>query len=164
MYSLSDRFLLLLPACMAMLFILLGAVPVTLGQVTLTPNAAWLMTIAMAVLYPPSWPFWLPFLLGLVQDILYGIPLGSQALLGLLLWLALRARPPRVSHPLFRIVWAEAALLMVFWHAGLWLMLVWVQPMHPPLTPLLMTGVVNALWFPVFYWPALGIASLLPAR
>jgi len=164
MYSLSDRFLLLLPGVLAVMFALLGAVPIAVSNITITPNAAWLMTIALAVLYPPAWAFWFAFLLGLVQDVLYGTPLGAQALLALLLWLALRARPVRVANPLFRVVWAEAALLMVVWHGLLWLILAWISPAAPPLVPLLMTGVVNALWFPLFYWPALGLTALLPQR
>ena len=164
MYSLSDRFILLLPGVLAVLFALLGAVPLEVAHVTVTPNAAWLMTIAMAALYPPAWGFWFAFALGLVQDVLYATPLGSQALLALLLWLALRARPARVAHPLFRMVWAEAAGLMVVWHGLLWLMMAWVSPEAPPILPLLMTGAVQALWFPFFYWPALAITVLLPQR
>lgn len=164
MYSLSDRFLLLIPGVIAVLFAMLGAVPVEISQVTLMPNAAWLMTIVLAALYPPAWAFWFAFLLGLIQDILYGTPMGAQALLALVLWIVLRVRPVRVANPLFRVVWAEAAILLVVWHALLWAILGWVGPHTPPLVPLLMTGVVNALWFPVFYWPILALTSLLPAR
>lgn len=164
MYSLSDRFLLIIPGVIAVFFALLGAVPLEVGHVTIMPNAAWLMTIALAALYPPAWGFWFAFLLGLVQDVLYGTPLGAQALLALLLWLVLRARPPRVAHPLFRVVWAEAAALMVVWHGLLWLLLAWVHPAAPPLVPLLVTGLVNAIWFPLFYWPSFALVQLLPAR
>ncbi len=162
--NLADRFILLLPGALAMLFALLGAVPMEIGDVTVTPNAAWLMTIALAALYPPAWGFWFAFALGLIQDILYGTPLGAQALLALLLWLALRARPARVAHPLFRVVWAEAALLMVVWHGVLWLIMAWVNPHTTALVPLLISGLVNALWFPLFYWPALALTSMLPQR
>lgn len=162
--SLADRFILLLPGVFAVLFALLAAVPFEVAAVTVTPNAAWLMTVALAALYPPAWGFWFAFLLGLVQDVLYGTPLGAQAVLALLLWLALRARPVRVANPLFRIVWAEAAILMLVWHGLLWLILAWVGPQTPPLMPLLITGAVQALWFPLFYWPALGLTSLLPQR
>jgi len=162
--NLSDRFILLLPGVLAVLFALLGAVPIAVGQVTVTPNAAWLMTIALAALYPPAWGFWFAFALGLMQDVLYATPMGAQALLALLLWLALRARPARVANPLFRIVWAEAAELMVVWHGLLWLILAWVEPATQPLLPLLLTGAAQALWFPLFYWTVLGLTALLPQR
>lgn len=164
MYSLSDRFLLLVPGLVAVLVAFLAAVPLEVGKVTITPNSVWLMTIAMAVLYPPAWGFWFAFALGLLQDVLYGTPLGAQALLALLLWMALRARPARVAHPLFRATWAEAAGLMIIWHGLLWLVLVWVGPEAPPLKPLLIAGAVQAVWFPLYYWPALAFTTLLPQR
>lgn len=164
MYSLSDRFLMLLPGLLAVLFALFAAVPLEMSRLTVTPNPAWLMTVAMAALYPPAWAFWFAFSLGLVQDVLYGTPLGSQALLALLLWLVLRMRPARVANPLFRYVWAEAVVLMVVWHGLLWVLLWWVGPKAPPLLPLLGTGLVQALWFPLLYWPSHALTALLPPR
>lgn len=164
MRSLSDQFLLLIPSVFALLFAFLGAVPLTVGGATLTPNAAWLMTIVLAALYPSAWSSWFAFLLGLVQDLLYGTPLGSQALLALLLWLLLQARPARVALPLFRVIWAEAAILMLAWHALLWVTMAWVWPEAPPILPLLLTGLVNTLWFPVFYGPVLLLVRWLPGH
>lgn len=164
MMSLSDRLLLMLPAALAVFLALLTAIPMQLGAVTITPNIAWLVTIALATLYPPAWGYAIAFVLGMVQDVIYATPLGSQALIALLLQLALRVRPQRVSHPLFRMVWVEALILLVFCHALLWVMLLWVGPAAPPLVPLLTTGFINALWFPLIYWPLYGLTSLLPAR
>jgi rod shape-determining protein MreD len=164
MYSLFDRFLLLLPAAIAVMLVMLAAMPMHLGAVTLTPNVAWLMTIALATVYPPAWGYGIAFVLGLLQDVIYATPLGAQALLSVLLLAALRARPQRVANPMFRLVWAEAAFLLVACHALLWVILYWVGPSAPPILPLLITGGVNALWFPIFYWPLAGLASLLPQR
>lgn len=160
--NLSDRLLTLLPGLIALMLAVLSAVPMQMGGVTLTPNIAWLMTLALATLYPPAWSYWFAFALGLLQDMLYATPLGAQALLSLLLLLAMRARPQRVTNPLFRVVWAEAAALLAVWYVLLWLILHWVLPHAPPLTPLLMSAGVNMLWFPLFYFPLSALVRLLP--
>jgi rod shape-determining protein MreD len=164
MYSLSDRVLLLFPGLLALVLAVLTAVPIHVSGVTLTPNVAWLMTLVMAALYPPAWGYGFAFLIGLFQDVLHGTPLGAQALLSLGLLILLRLRPQRVANPLFRVLWAEATLLLVVWHGLLWLILAWAGDVAPPIVPLLITGVVNGLWFPLFYVIGSGLVLVLPAR
>jgi len=162
MYSLADRLLLMLPGLLGLILALATAMPLGMFGITLTPNIAWIMTLALAALYPAAWAFWFAFLLGLLQDFLFGTPLGSQAVLALLLWLAVRWHPLRLATPLFRLVLARAVLMLVAWHALLWLLLGWVGGQAPPFGPLLITGVVNGVWFALLYFPLMGLLSLLP--
>ena len=162
MYSLSDRLLLLVPGAMALLLTFVAAVPVEVGHLSMAPNICWLMTVIMAVLYPPAWSFWFVFLLGLLQDVLGGTPLGSQALLGLLLWLVLRMRALQLPNPMFRMVWAQALLLMLVWHAALWLVMDWVNGAGPRFAHLLLSAALGTLWFPLLYFPLLLLVQALP--
>ncbi len=162
MYSLSDRILLLVPGAVALLLTFLAAVPLEVGHLSMAPNIGWMMTVIMAVLYPPAWAFWFAFLLGLLQDVLGGTPLGAQALLGLLLWLALRLRALQLPNPLFRMVWAQVLLLMLVWHVLLWLAMGWVDGAPPRFVPMLVSAALGTLWFPLLYFPLLLFVQALP--
>jgi rod shape-determining protein MreD len=162
--NISDRILLLLPGVIAIMLALLAAVPIQVGGVTLTPNICWLFTLALAALYPPAWSYWFAFALGLLSDMLYATPLGAQALIALAVWGVTQARPHRVASPLVRIVWAEAAVLLMVSHVLLWAIMHWVLPHAPPLVPLLISAGINALWFPLIYFPLAWLAGLMPGR
>lgn len=130
--------------------------------IALAPNIAWLATMIFARILPASWPAWVAFSLGLLQDVLFAIPLGSQAVIALLLLLAMRARPARISTPLLRDVWLEACVLLLVAYALLWLMLQWVLPYPPRTLALIAAAMVNMLWFPVVAWSAGRLAVALP--
>jgi len=57
----------------------------------------------------------------------------------------------RGASPLFRVRWLEAAGTLLLLHVALWLLLQLVGQGTPPLISLLLVGVVNGLWYPVFY-------------
>ena len=160
--TLSDRVLLSLPAVIVSLLLVVSALPVMWMGISLTPNIAWLATMIFVRIAPASWPAWLAFSLGLLQDGLFATPLGSQAVIALFLLLAMRARPLRIGTPLLRDVWLEACVLLVLAYAVLWLMLQWVLPFAPPALPLMGAAVVNMLWFPVVAWGAGRLALALP--
>ncbi len=132
------------------------------GGVSLTPNVAWLMTLVMVAHYPPAWPRAVAFALGLSQDILFGTPLGAQALLALLLVQLVTMQSERQQVQLFRLRWLEAAGTMVLWHLMLWAITHMVQEGAPQLRHLLQAGLVNALWYPLFYWLGTRLFAALP--
>ena len=157
-----DRLWLMVPACIAAVLIVCTVLPVTWMGISLTPNIAWLTTMIFVRIAPASWPAWLAFSLGLLQDGLFATPLGSQAVIALFLLLAMRARPLRIGTPLLRDVWREACVLLVLAYAVLWLMLQWVLPSPPPALPMMGAAMVNMLWFPVVAWGAGRLALALP--
>jgi rod shape-determining protein MreD len=162
MRSFSDQIQIALPALFALLLTALFSAPMHAGTWSLTPNVAWVMTLIVAMLYPPAWPVWFAFALGLVQDIAFGTPLGAQGLLTLLLVLVVRSQARRMHYQLFRIRWLEAAGMLVLWHLLLWVLMHCVSHDAAPLRLLLRAGLVSAVWYPLFYFPMLWLAQILP--
>lgn len=145
-----------------LLALFLFATPLHLTSISLAPNVVWLVTLVASVAYPPAWPFVAAFLVGLLQDVLYATPLGSQALLAVLLALLVRWVGRRSAHLPFRVRWLEATLALLLWHGLLWLLLYAMYPSAPTLPPLLMAGVVSAAWYPVFYGVLAWLFRALP--
>ncbi len=151
MRPVSFQIFALLPALLALLMVLLAAAPMEAGGVTYTPNIAWLMTLVMVAHCPQVWPRGFAFLLGLLQDMLFGTPLGSQAVLTLLLAQVAAVQAARNQAQPFRLRWLEAAGMLVLWHLLLWALMHFVAQDSASLRHLLRVGVVNALWYPIFY-------------
>lgn len=155
MRSVSEHIAVWIPALIALLLVWISSVPLSGGSISLTPNIAWLMTLVMAAVSPLSWPRGLAFALGLLQDFLFGTPLGSQALLALALAQLAAVQASRHPVQLFRVRWLEAAGVLMVWHGLLWLLMVLVHHDGAHLRGLLEAGLVNALWYPLWY----GVAS-----
>jgi rod shape-determining protein MreD len=162
MRPISHQLLSMVPAVMALALVLLSATPYPGGVLTYTPNVAWLMTLVMAAFYPAAWPRGLAFGLGFFQDILFGTPLGSQALLAMVLAHIAGMQAQRHQAQLFRLRWLEAAGMLVLMHGLLWAMMQLVSPDSASLRHLLRAGLINALWYPVFYWLATRLFAALP--
>ena len=162
MRPVSHQLLTMLPAVIAIALLLLSATPYPGGTLTFTPNVAWLMTLVMASFYSAAWPRGLAFGLGLLQDVLFGTPLGSQALLTMLLAQIAAAQGQRNQSQLFRLRWLEAAGMLVFMHGLLWAMMQLVAADSASLRHLLRAGLMNALWYPIFYWVATRVFAALP--
>ncbi len=161
MRPLSHQVLAMIPAGLAVVLVLLAATPLDAAGLTYTPNIAWLMTLVMVAFYPPSWPRGFAFFLGLAQDILFMTPLGSQALLALMLAQFTAAQGDR-QQSLFRLRWLEAAGVLVVMHLMLWVIMQAVGADSASLRHLLRAGLVNALWYPLFYWLATRAFAPLP--
>lgn len=162
--TLSDQLRIALPGLVALLLLLLCALPMALLDVALTPHVVWLMTLSVAAMYPPAWPVVLAFVLGLISDFLYGTPLGAQALLSLFLTLFVQSQARRTSHQLFQLRWLEAALALAVLHGLLWVTVGFVMEVRPPIKHAALGALVSAFWFPVFFFGNQGLLKLLPAR
>lgn len=163
MRSFSDQFLLTLPAFLAVLFVMLFCAPVQLSNISFAPNVAWVMSLIMVSFYPTAWPRGFAFALGLLQDVLFGTPLGSQALLTVLLVELVHSQARRQHYQQFRVRWLEAAGVLIVWHILLWLVIRSVTGEAPPLRPLMRTGLMSVLWYPILYAPLRKLIHWLPA-
>jgi rod shape-determining protein MreD len=162
MRSLSQQILMLFPALLALALVVLFAAPMPGGTLSYTPNVAWLMTLVMVAHYPPAWPRGLAFILGFLQDMLFGTPLGSQALLALLLAQFAVQQNRMHAVQLFRLRWLESAGVLVILHLLLWALMSFAAHEVIVLRHLLRAGLINALWYPVFYWFLTRLFAVLP--
>ncbi len=161
MITAQDRLLAALPALLALLLLLLFAMPVE-SVLPLAPNVAWLMTVLVGMLCPLAWPREVAFFAGLLQDVVMGTPLGSQALVALILWMAVAANRQRHMHQLFRVQWLEATGALVAAHLLLWMLLQATGATPPETSRMLLAGVVTGLWYPVFFVPLRWMVASLP--
>lgn len=165
MRSVSHQLLATLPAVLALGVALLSAVPMSGGYFSYTPNVAWLVTLVMVAHFPPAWPRGLAFGLGLLQDVLFMTPLGSQALIALMLVSVTAHRNMVAQTPLFRLRWLEAAGMLIAAHLLLYVLMNIAGQHGASLQHLLRAGFVNALWFPIFYFVLTrGFAALPDAK
>ncbi len=152
MRPISDQLLMLVPALLSLLLLLFFSAPIHVGALSLTPNIAWLATLIIVPLYPATWPRGFAFAIGLLQDALLGTPLGSQALLTLLLTeLANRQTRRQVLQP-FQVRWLEAAGTLIVLHILLWALCHFVNADAAPLRAFLRAGLVSAAWYPALYF------------
>jgi rod shape-determining protein MreD len=154
--------LLLLPALLALLLLALFSAPMQLGVVPLAPNVVWLTTLVMVAAYPPAWPRWWAFLLGLLADVLFATPLGSQALLALLLVPLAAANARRHATQTFPVRWLEISGVLLFVHLLLWVLMHVVMADAAPLRAALFAAFASALWYPAFYFLLTRVAWILP--
>jgi rod shape-determining protein MreD len=152
MRPLSTQILSFFPPLLGLLLLFIAATPFDLARLSLTPNVAWLMTLTVIAVQPAAWPRGFAFALGLLQDIFYATPLGTQALLTLLL-VQLAQRQARQAHANipFRLRWLEAAGLLMLFHLLLWALIRLISTSAPTLGDMMRAGIVDALWFPFFY-------------
>lgn len=162
MRPVSHQLLVIAPAVLSVLLVFLAATPLNTEFATLVPNIAWLMTLAVVTHYPSAWPRGVAFGLGLLQDYLFGTPLGTQALLTLLLVGFVAARAEQQQTPLFRLRWLHAAVVLAIWHVALWALIHLVASNGPSLLRLLGMSIINTLWYPLFYWMTGRMLAALP--
>lgn len=162
MRPLSQQLAMTMPAVGAVVLIMMSAAPLPGGALTYTPNVAWLMALVLVPTHPSTWPRGLAFALGLLQDVVFGTPLGSQALLSVLLthYFA-RATAQRSPQP-FRLRWAEAAGILLLLHGLLAMVMAVVAPESLSFKHMLRMGVINALWYPLFYGIGTRVFATLP--
>lgn len=161
---LADRLLLTIPTLMTLILMLLAAVPWRLFSISIAPQVLWLMALTVGVAYPIAFTPLIAFMLGLIADTLAGTPLGSQALLAMLMTLVARAQSRRLQHQLFRVRWTEAVAALLILNFAMWGIIGWVAHGSPALISVLRMTLISALWFPVFYWVMEQVVRLLPPR
>jgi rod shape-determining protein MreD len=162
-YSFSDQLRLLIPAGVSLLLVLLGVLPPLISGVRIYPEMVILLACFFVSYYPSAWPLWFAFLIGLLQDLVSGTALGPQALLVMLLTLALRRRAGRMNRQNFRMLWLEVAALATLYLGLLWLIMAWVHQAWMPVFPAIKSAIVTVLWYPPLHLLLQTLLPLLPS-
>lgn len=161
-YSFSGQLRLLIPAGLSLFLVLLGVVPSVVHGLHLYPEIVILLTCFFVSYSPAIWPLWFGFLIGLLQDLVRGTALGPQALLVMLLTLALRRRAGRLNRQNFRVLWLEVTVMTVLYLSALWLIMAWVNQVWMPLWPTIKSMIVTVLWYPVLHLLLQWVLPMLP--
>lgn len=139
-----DRFFRLqAPKITALLVIFASVVPLHIpGMSSFLPLFNIMMVYYWTIYRPDLFPVWFIFLLGLMQDALYGTPLGVYALLNMATWMMIVSFREYFSKESFFNVWAKFFLVsfiitLLNWGVFLFLTGKWLVPTNAVLQWLL---------------------------
>ncbi|MEC9344600.1 MAG: rod shape-determining protein MreD [Pseudomonadota bacterium] len=158
----ADRLLIAVPGLLAVLLVMLGVVPLGVPFVgPMLPDFALIAVYVFAVQRPDLMPHWLAFLVGLLQDLLSGGPLGFGALICLgVQGLCSAQRRFLVGRP-FAIGWIAFALVALAAGVVGWLLAcVYYFTLVAPAPALLQFAITVAL-FPLVAAPLLTVCHRL---
>lgn len=161
--SFSQQVLFCLPALTAVILVLCGPLPSIISGYDMFPHMAVLLCCFWVMYYPPAWPLWFVFLLGLLQDVLSSTALGAQALLLMVLCAMLVRHARRVNRQNFRIVWMEVTAASGLYLFVLWLVMSWVHKGWLPLLPVGKEWFFTVLFYPLIQLLLYPLLRLLPS-
>lgn len=142
-----------LPCVLALMFALFSAAPsfLWLGAETAMPWLTLMMVFYWAVYRPDLLPAWFVFFIGIVQDVVYGIPFGIFALLYTsTYWVAFTQRRLLLSS-IFPVVWSAFSLIVLTVTAAYWIAGSIAYTSVQPGVPYLLRAASTILLFPVFF-------------
>jgi rod shape-determining protein MreD len=140
----------LIPAASVVGAILLSALPIII-EAGWFPDFGFLMLIAWRLLRADVWPSWWAALLGLLNDLITGAPIGLSVTVWTASMIALDLLDRRTIWRDYWIEWALASLFILFNEAVQWQVAAWMGApvpfsfMFPPL-------LISIAAFPVSAW------------
>lgn len=153
----------MLPACVVLVLVLFMGTPAPLFKgANAFPYVSLIAVCYWSTFAPSVLPMWFVFLLGFVQDIMLGMPLGSSSSVLLLMqWVVLKHRRS-ISVQNFQLIWGRFVVYSLAATVIWWLLLSWVaHGLLPPLSAML-TWAVTVLAYPLFHVLFTKLYRLLP--
>jgi rod shape-determining protein MreD len=139
------------PALAILVSIYLMAAPVWLPAPIL-PQLALLGVITWSIRRPDLVRVGIAFLLGLIQDLWLGGPVGVEASLFALIAVVLAGQQlVFVTRP-FRFEWLSVSVIVLVHQLAVWLLGLWLWSGEITLLPLLGQGVVTVALYPTIVW------------
>ena len=140
----------IVPAASVIVAMLLSALPIV-AQTGWFPDFGFLVLIAWRLLRSDVWPSWWAAPLGLLNDLLVGLPVGLSVSVWTASMLALDLLDRRTLWRDYWIEWALASLLVLFNEAAQWRVSAWMGApvpfsfMFPPI-------LISIAAFPLAAW------------
>ncbi len=141
----------LLPALTTFFLVILGLIPWHLpGLAVITPAFTLIAIFFWSIYQPHRLPYWVTFLIGVLQDLLLGMPIGQGAL-GLLLIQGLVVSQRRffIAKP-FLVVWWGFAMVAPLGGVIAWAIASITRDAFIPVLPVAVQTVVTVLFYPLF--------------
>ena len=137
----------LVPATSILFLLFLMTAPIVLPWPGL-PELGLLGVFVWATFQPGLMPPWVAFVLGLVADLLFGLPFGVEAMLFALTALFVRVFESRFGRHRFGFDWMILALVAVL-NAGLGCLLLGFAGVDTPLRPLMIQAATTTATYPL---------------
>lgn len=141
----------LLPALTTFFLLIVGLIPWHVpGLAVITPAFPLIAVFFWSIYQPHRLPYWATFLIGVLQDLLLGMPVGQGAL-GLLLIQGLVVSQRRffIAKP-FLVVWWGFAMVAPLGAAIAWAVASIARDAVIPVLPVVVQTVITVLLYPVF--------------
>ena len=140
----------LVPAASVVVAILLCALPIVVERGWF-PDFGFMMLIAWRLRRPDVWPAWWAAVLGFVNDVFSGLPVGLSVTVWTAAMLAADFADRRILWRDYWIEWALAALLITMAQAVQWQVSAWTgAPL--PFSALVPPLLISMAAFPLFAW------------
>jgi rod shape-determining protein MreD len=154
-----------LPAVFCLLFVLLSVLPIPIpGYSSIVPMLTLACTFFWAVHHPRLLPPVVVFVIGLVQDILSGAPVGAGAVVLLLTYGVTVSQRRFFHHRSFLQVWSGFMLVALGAAALSWLLAVIVGGAFAPPQAALFQYLLTLAVYPLVTWVLHGAQRLVPAE
>lgn len=135
-----------LPGLSTLLLTALMTLPV-FASFPLLPHLALLGVFIWATFQPGLMPPWVAFVLGIVADLLLGLPLGVNATLLPLVTIFVRTFEARYGHHSYGFDWMVVAAVVLVYELATWQLLGFTGN-HGPFAPLLIQAATTVLAYP----------------
>jgi rod shape-determining protein MreD len=156
------QLLLGLPGLLTLLLVLIGAVPIgapLIGPVL--PAFGLVAVFVFAIHRPDLMPHWLAFLIGVIQDLVIGGPLGLNALLLLSVQGICSSQRRFLAGRPFWLVWLGFALIALPAAVAQWLIACAYLTALVPIRDSLMQATVTLALFPIVAAPLMMLSNRL---
>ena len=141
----------LLPAFTTFFLLIIGQIPWHVpGLAVITPAFTLIAVFFWSIYQPHRLPYWVTFLIGVLQDLLLGMPIGQGAL-GLLLIQGLVVSQRRffIAKP-FLVVWWGFAMVAPLGAAIAWAIASIARDAVIPVLPVFVQTLITVLLYPLF--------------
>ncbi len=153
------------PGAITLMFVLLSAVPLRLSGNDLFMPMFSIIAIFYWGLYKPRvLPYWFAFLLGLVQDALFGQPMGIISLLLLLFQAMVHTQRRVLAREAFWAIWFGFSMLTFTFFSLYWILVSLYEMKIMEWQPALLQWAATAAVYPLVHVFFNALYAILPSR
>lgn len=152
-YRLDTAARAIIPFVLTLILVLLSLLPFdTPDYAPVVPSLAMPAVYYWAVFRPDLLPLWATFLIGLVQDLLTGVPLGTGIMMLLVVHLAVMGQRRVFTNSTFPMLWVIFALFSAIAYTLGWGLAALLMPMVPSGDPVMLQYALTVASYPCLAW------------
>lgn len=161
--SISDRLLLQLPSCSLACAVLLMILPFDVVDIVrFFPLLDIILLYYWAIYRPDTLSLWFLFLLGIILDIFYAMPLGITSFTYLMLYVLVNSKRKLLSNEPYMILWGVAALLILSVLLVKWIFAMAVFGQYLSLYYIGIQWIISSMLCPLLWYIACALYKVIP--